>query len=151
MDSDFPKEYLTLQNIGGSYNYSQITAHNYYVGTTVRTSFSKVRVDPDNMQILVNDYQFSSSTGSIDDGSITKARFGQAGNCSHTSGYAGHGNIDLSGSPFKVSDSFSAYGYLPFGSANFSEEDQVVSLSGGGLCGYVRTNNNETIQLMYID
>lgn len=47
------------------------------------------------------------------------------------------GNIDLRGTPFNVTDIFDLGGNGTAGTANFSFNNQVVNLTGGGFCGWI--------------
>lgn len=121
-------------------NYSQYTAGGGRPnGSSVRTQFQRVRIDPLTLRIDNNDLTFSLSAGSLSDGSggqITKMAYGAAGDCVATNSQAGVGNITLTGTPFAVEPNvFLVSGYIPNGSASYSMNDQVVALRGGGFCG----------------
>jgi hypothetical protein len=49
----------------------------------------------------------------------------------------GIANIDLSGTPFAVADTFSVGGYEASRSATFSQNVQIVNLNGGGFAGWI--------------
>lgn len=121
-------------------NYSQYTAGGGRPnGSSVRTQFQRVRIDPLTLRIDSGDFTFSLSAGSLSDGSggqITKMGYGTAGDCVATNSQAGVGNITLTGTPFAVEPNvFLVSGYIPNGSATYSMNDQVVALRGGGFCG----------------
>lgn len=123
-----------------SANYSQYTAGGGRTnGSSVRTQFQRVRIDPLTLRIDNNDFTFSLSAGSLSDnggGQITKMGYGTAGDCVATNSQAGIGNITLTGTPFAVEPNvFQVSGYIPNGSATYSMNDQVVALRGGGFCG----------------
>jgi hypothetical protein len=123
-----------------SANYSQYTAGGGRPnGSSVRTQFQRVRIDPLTLRIDNSDLTFSASAGSLSDGSggqITKMAYGTAGDCVATNSQAGIGNITLTGTPFAVEPNvFLVSGYIPNGGATYSMNDQVVALRGGGFCG----------------
>ena len=62
---------------------------------------------------------------------------GNASACQSSWNAAGKGNIDLRGTPFKAPSSsnvFTVHGWNPSGGATFSENDQVIAITGGGHC-----------------
>lgn len=131
-----PAEYLSLPEAGLLSNYSQYTAGGASGGTSVRTSYSRIRIDPITLRVNTNDRTFSTSIGLINHGSlaVTSMPYGRAMSCDW--GDSGRGQIDLRGTPFKVApDYFTAEGWYPWGSAAYSFADQVVALRGGGYCG----------------
>lgn len=136
-----PSEYLTLVSTGGDRNFSQYTAGGGSPGTSVRTSFTRVRIDPADMTIVIVDQTFSSSSGSLTHGSgaVTSMPFGVAMSCDGSA--SGVGNIDLTGTPFVVLTGFCQGGFQPQGSSELSQNDQVVNLTGGGSCGWTGPAN----------
>jgi hypothetical protein len=50
---------------------------------------------------------------------------------------AGVANINLTGMPFQVTSTFATGGAAPAGTAAVSHRNQVVSLTGGGFCGWM--------------
>ena len=136
-----PKEYLTLQNTSSSANFSQYTTGGYVGGTSIRTHYTKVRVDLETLRVDISDTTFSTSTGNI--GGETWMSYGVARNCDWTE--SGVANIDLTGTPFAVMPgSFSQVGWYPVGSATYSSDDQIVSLTGGGQCGMTSPTDGTT-------
>ena len=67
---------------------------------------------------------------------VTSMPYGVAMSCVSQGNASGVGNIDLTGTPFKVASSFSLGGSQPAGTATLSSGNQVVSLTGGGFCGW---------------
>jgi hypothetical protein len=135
-----PKEYLTLQNTGGNFNYGQYTAGGASSGSNVRTSFTKVRIDPNTLLVNIGDQTFSTSTGFLThSGSgpqVTSMSYGIAAGCLFgvPNGLA---NIDLTGLPFSVSDPFDRRGFpSPVGAVTFSSGSQIVNITAGGFCGW---------------
>ncbi|AKF85985.1 hypothetical protein MFUL124B02_19735 [Myxococcus fulvus 124B02] len=132
-----PREYLTLQETGLSSNFSQYTAGGAMPGTTVRTSYLRLRIDPVTLRIDTSDRTFTRTEGTVWHGGtpITALPFATAMSCDW--GDTGRANIDLRGTSFKVpADLFVPTGYAAWGSAAYSYMDQVVSLKGGGYCGW---------------
>jgi len=131
-----PSEYLELVMTGADLNFSQYTAGGSSPGTDVRTNYTRVRIDPATYSVDISDQRFSSSTGSlthnVDD--VISMPYGVAMDCN--SAGTGLANINLQGTPFAVDDTFCQAGFQASGSATFSENDQVVTIDGGGGCGW---------------
>lgn len=106
-----PKEYITLKNVGGDYNFSEYAAGRFAYGTTVRTSFTKLRIDPRSLLVDIDDLTFATSTGAINQGSptgllITSMPYAVAMDCQSFRWRVGRANIDLTGTPFEVNADF---------------------------------------------
>ena len=160
MASGTPREYLTLQNTGSNFNYSQYTAGGAVPGISVRTNYDKVRLDPDTLRIDIEDRTFSTSTGGpLTHGIIfTSMPYGIAQDCTASFSSTGTANIDLTGTPFTVNDSFVIEGFNAAGSVNgvsgtnpfpssppvISVTNQVVNLTGGGGCGWTKMSGAPT-------
>ena len=132
-----PAEYLKLHNVGSSANFSQYTAGGPSPGTSVRTSYTKIRVDPVTLLVDISDQVFSTSVGQLTHGSdqVTSMPFGVAMSCD--AGPSGVANIDLTGTPFAVApNEFLQGGTAGSGSATYSSGGRVVNLTGGGFCGW---------------
>lgn len=139
-----PREYLTLVNTGADQNFSQYTAGGgYSVGTDVRTSFERVRVDLETLVVDGADYTFATSAGQLQHGPqpVTEMPYAVAMACGLDE-FAGVGNVDLRGTPFAVMGSACLGGFIPFGSSLWSEADQVVDITGGGYCGWASVTPN---------
>ena len=135
-----PSEYLELQNTGGLYNFGQYTTEIWpSLGTTVKTSYQKIRLDPATLMVDIGDQTFATSSGSRKHGSttVTSMPYGVAMDCEAWYSQTGVANIDLSGTPFAVADTFSVGGYKAAGTATFSQDNQIVNLNGGGYCGWI--------------
>ncbi len=133
-----PKEYLELIYLGSGFNFGQYTAGGASPGTSVRTNYEKVRLDPATLLVDIGDQTFATSTGSLPHGptQVTSMPYGVAMSCVSPYNAAGIANIDLRGTPFNVVDTFVVGGYLPAGDATFSSDYQVVDITGGGYCGW---------------
>jgi hypothetical protein len=133
-------DYLEI-GTGPGVNTGQYAAGGAASGTTVTSSFEKLRLDPANLTVDIGDRRFATSTGSLihpDSGgnqAVSSMSYATAMGC----GATGAANVDLRGTPFAVDDSFTP-GSLGFGGATFSEADQVVNVTGNGNCGWVSPN-----------
>ncbi len=129
-----PFEYLTLPNTAGANNNFE---HHF---TDSQTKYQRVRVDPNTLQVLIQDKSFSTTSklqgpGPYDPNSLPVPQdFATASSC-FNGDPNGTGTVNLEGTPFSVDDRFGGVGFCAAGSANFSSGNQVVGLSGGGQCG----------------
>jgi hypothetical protein len=133
-----PAEYLPLQNVSSSANFSQYTAGGAVSGTNVRSSYTKIRIDPATLLVDISDQTFATSSGQLLHGSetVTSMPFGVAMSCDASP--SGVANIDLTGTPFAVAaDEFLVGGSGSSGSAVYSTDQRVVNLTGGGYCGWI--------------
>jgi len=137
--STAPTEYLNLVNTGSGANFSEYAAGGVSPGTNVVTKYTKVRLNPSNLLVNIGDQTFATSTGSLlHSGSIsvTSMPYGTAMACIGAGNAAGLANIDLTGTPFTVNDTFLTQGSSPAGGAVFSSSNHVVNITGGGFCGW---------------
>lgn len=146
-----PREYLTLVNTGGGYNYSTHGNVGGGAPTPVTTHYSRVRIDPATLLVNIGDQTFSTSDGfdcCYGNTPVTSMPYATAGSCDDRFGLLGTANVDLTGTPFIVDDVFTVGGWFARGSANsgdvFPVFDQqvgiavqgaVVNTRGGGGCG----------------
>jgi hypothetical protein len=137
--SGTPAEYLTLSNTGGDYNFSQYTTGTSSPGTSVRTSYSKLRINPVTLNVNISDKTFASSTGELLHAwreTFTSMSYATAMSCGTTQ-TEGKANIDLQGTPFEViPGQLMVRGNEAFGSITYSQGNQVVNQTGGGNCGW---------------
>lgn len=152
-----PKEFLTLEQTGAGSNSSQYLAGGPSPGTPVRTSYARVRIHPVTLRVDTADQTFSTSSGSLlhDPVQVTSMPYAVGMACNGTQAQA---QVDLRGTPFSVAPGqFSLGGSGVQGGAVYREADQVVSLSGGGSCGWVGpvgsynpfNQNGTLLQLQY--
>jgi GON domain len=136
-----PQAYINLAETGTDANYSQYTAGGASPGTNVRTTFTKLRIDPATLTVDIGNLTFASSTGRVNHSNsgniVTSMPYGVAMSCAAPQDAIGTGNINLRGTPFAVASSFTVAGFEPAGSAFFSPDNQVVNLRGGGYCGWI--------------
>jgi hypothetical protein len=151
--SHAPKEYITLANTSGDYNFSQFTAGGWVTGTSVRTNYTKLRIDPYSLMVDIGDTAFSTTTGQLCSGGGACASapisYSTALDCSASDSQTGAANVDLTGTPFIVSSEFYANGWNTAGTVKFGGRSvslqtnlngplvtgKVVNLTGGGYCG----------------
>ncbi|WP_158302194.1 GON domain-containing protein [Paenibacillus mesophilus] len=137
--SSSPKEYLELMNTGGHYNFSTYAPGGASPGPGVKTSFAKIRLNPQTLKLDTGDFTFSTSEGYIIHGfTRTQIPYGVARGCT---GYMvspqGTANIDLRGTPFAVApNQFYTDGFGPSGTVLYSDNGQVIQLTGDGYCGW---------------
>jgi len=122
-----PKEYLTLVQTGSGSNYSRYATGGAVSGNDVVTLFTKVRIDPQTLVVDTGDLTFATSSGSISGANgVSQMPYATAADCRGGGSQTGTANIDLTGTPFIVRDSFKSTGYLPGGSAQPSSPSSVV-------------------------
>lgn len=142
-----PREYLTLANTGGAFNYALYGNVAGGPPANVTTHYTKIRIDPATLLVNVGDQTFASSTGldcCIGSTFVVSMPYAHASSCWGGSD-PGRANVDLSGLPFVVDDIFTVRGWGPFGSVNGTPlpedflaaavQSPVVNLTGGGFCG----------------
>ncbi|WP_459723035.1 GON domain-containing protein [Actinophytocola sp. KF-1] len=128
-----PREYVTLN----AQNFSQYTAGGASPGSDVRTTFSKVRIDPATLTVDIADLTFATSTGQLRHGgdTVTAMPYGVAMAC--TGGPSGVGRVDLTGTAFVLADTFVIGGNGPSGEAVERADGRAADLTGGGFCGWI--------------
>jgi hypothetical protein len=134
-----PREYLNLARVGPNQNFSQYTAGGSSRGTDVRTSFTKLRINPSTLVVDIGDLTFSTSVGElrhVGGPMVTSMAYGVAMACVQAFGTEGRANIDLQGMPFSIDNGFVGGGWLAAGSATISDDNKRADIVGGGLCGW---------------
>ena len=128
-----PREYVTLN----AANFAQYTAGGAAPGTNVRTTFTKVRIDPETLTVDIADLTFATSAGQLNHGTdvVTTMPYGVAMSCDGTA--SGVGRIDLTGTAFVLADTFTVGGYDALGTATTSPDNRAADLAGGGYCGWI--------------
>jgi hypothetical protein len=128
-----PREYVTLN----AANFSQYTAGGAAPGTNVRTTFTKVRIDPETLTVDINDLTFASSVGQLMHAAtpITAMPYSVAMSCDASP--SGVGRVDLVGTAFLLADTFTIGGFVPVGGAVVSADSRAADLAAGGYCGWV--------------
>jgi uncharacterized protein YjbI with pentapeptide repeats len=136
-----PQGYLVLVNTNSA-NYSVENDPRFYT----KTVFTKVHIVGNGdvvggvtctaaACIDTTDYTYSTSTGGSQFG--PHVAYASAPGCGLYNGEPnGTANVDLTGTPLAVvSNAFQAVGFIPYGSASYSDGNQVVNLWGNGWCG----------------
>jgi hypothetical protein len=146
-----PSQYISLPVTGAGENTSEYAAGGASPGTNVTTAYTKIRVNPYpesikplTFSVEIADQTFSRSSGRLchSDAStpcpgafvVQSMPYATAFSCD-PGGLSGQANINLTGAPFAVVDSFTAQGAGPVGTAKFLSP-QVVNLTAGGYCGW---------------
>lgn len=105
----------------------------------MRTSFTKVRLDPVTLQVDPGDQTFSASTGSLTHGQtpVASMPYGAAMDCVDAASTTGVANLDFTGLPFVAApNQFTVSGYQPNGTTTYGGGGRTVDLTGGGYCGW---------------
>lgn len=153
-----PRTYLSLVAVGEGRNFAQYTGD-----SSVRTAFTRVRIEPTTLAVDIDDLTFASSSGALYHGQelVTAMPYGVAEGCGHEA-EPGLANIDLTGTPFKIASPFCTSGASAFSSVAVSQDDQVADIVGGGYCGWtsptcsygphqlMNTVNGWILQLAYV-
>lgn len=136
-----PREYLELRT-GTNVNFSQFTGGGAIPGPNVRTSYQRVRLDPATLRVDINDRTFSTSTGAIWWGGwVTSIEYSTAFDCRFPGSRAGLANLDFTGTPFAIDDTFVTLGWRANGTVSVSADAKVANLTGGGYCGWTTAKN----------
>jgi hypothetical protein len=133
-----PKEYLPLVMVLGDHNYSQYTAGGASPGSSVRTSYLRLRIDPATLTVDIGDQAFAMSSGSLSHSfneAVSSMPFGVAMSCDGTA--SGRADIDLRGTPFTLGSTFSVHGSGSSGTTTVDTTLRQASLNGGGGCGWL--------------
>ncbi len=147
-----PWEYLPLARTGAGHNFSQYTAGGASPGTDVVTHYTKLRFDPHpvsfsplTFRVNIADQKFATSTGQLchssggacpEGSQVTAMPYAVAMDCRGAGSATGRANLDLSGTPFEVVDTFTLQTFHGAGSATY-QNPHVVDLAGGGYCGWI--------------
>ncbi|MBI3395203.1 MAG: hypothetical protein HY042_05165 [Spirochaetia bacterium] len=153
-----PKEYLTFQNCNANgqpnansslYAYSATGNQNVTPGG-LWTYYNRVRFNPTNLTIDQTDRTFSTNNGGdrwFGATHFSNNDYADAGSCG-CDGTLGTANIDMTGLPFTVVQGQFAKGADPTSYMNYSPDNKIVNLGGGGCCGATNTLGNP-IQLSW--
>lgn len=132
-------EYLALP-AGAANNYGQYSAGGASDGSDVRTSYTKVRLDPATAKLDISDQTFATSTGMLQHGGssteVTSMPLGIAMDCVADGSHTGVASIDLTGTPFALTTNWATGGAHVGGSAMKSSANQKIAITGGGYCGW---------------
>jgi hypothetical protein len=134
-----PTEYLTLARTGAQANFSEYLAGDPSPGTTVRTHYTRLRINPTTLVVDTSDQRFSTSTGELlhDPTRVTSMPYAVAMSCTGDAEHPAEASIDLRGTPFAVREGqFTLGGSGPFGDTSVQNGNQTLSMTGGGFCGW---------------
>lgn len=137
-----PREYLPLVRRGLTSNFSQYEATtDGRTGQDIHTRFSHVRIDPLSFAIDVTDRLFAESTGSViyEQQAVQALPFGVAMSCDRFD--AGLANVDLTGTPFTLTNGFCPGGFGADSDIVVSPDNRTVDMSVVGGCGWVRADD----------
>jgi hypothetical protein len=154
-----PTDYLSLPATDSGGNFSLIS----YPEGAIVTLYEKVRLNPSSLIIDATDRSFTVLAESLAGYNaisgeqlasypVTASDFAVATGCNRNQQNAplGRANIDLSGTPFVVSQeiSFASYGgEVQEASSVVSEDGKTVNLAVNGRCGIIQPSS--PIQLLY--
>lgn len=133
-----PLEYLSLTGA----NSAQYTAGGASPGTSVKTTYMKVRFDPAALKIDISDRRFATSQGMLNhsgDGTmVTSMPFGVAMDCQGNNTSTGVALIDLTATAFALTgaNDFAAGGNKPAAFFQPTNNNQRATINGGGNCGW---------------
>jgi hypothetical protein len=135
-------EYLTLP-AGGSGNFGQYTAGGKSPGTDVRTQYTRIRLVPSTLVVDICDQTFATSTGSLQHDPnnipgviVSSMPLGSAMDCAGSNSHTGVAQVDVTGTPFAVTASWSPGGNSPGGAVTSSNAGRTAAITGGGNCGW---------------
>lgn len=131
-----PREYLTLPVQGGDANVSRYVGDQG--GEFEATRYLKIRLTPGTWLVDIGDSTFTTTEGDAYHGPnpVLSISYGVAMTCNGTVTSAG---IDLRQTPFHVLHTFCNGGENPQGGSQQSDP-QIITLTGGGLCGWRAPN-----------
>lgn len=118
-------------------NYGELAAGGTAVGSSVRTSYSRLRIDPETLVIDVSDQTFATSQGYINIGAteVTSMPLGIAMACDGANGYATT-TIDLTRTPFAIDTSYLLGGTPVGGSHALFRDGRWFEAWVQGSCGF---------------
>jgi hypothetical protein len=140
-----PTEYLALPaNVASGLPGSNVSGYVWNapagdcpIPPTETTAFMRVRLSIQTMHIDTNDTTFAFVAYAAVDGGATLLPYGSAGSCVGGGDQSGRGNVDFTGTPFRMTmdTRFVPQGYEPGGASTFSPDRKRVDLTGGGFSG----------------
>jgi hypothetical protein len=118
---------------------------------TLKTYYEAIRFDPKTLLVDTSDRTFSKSTGKVSHFKDQKSAlaYGTAFGCQKQYYKDGHGKIDLRGTDYAIDDEWKHRGEGASGSAKFSYNNQVVTLKGGGYCGWIAPIKADSVKKAY--
>lgn len=136
MDDDSPNDWLSLTGE----NYGSFASGGSSPGSTVTTTYSKIRINPLNFNVDVHDTTYATSTGHLVQGdkSVTSMPYGVAMSCRGSNDRSGVGKFDLSATDFDISSNqvFKTDGWKAAGGLHWTNGKYKGWVDGGGYCGW---------------
>lgn len=128
-----PVEYLDLVNTWFGQNMATFPTNGAIGGTTVATSYSKLRIDPITLEVDIDDMRFAQTQGAHpvpgSSATATSVSFGVAINCNDF--FDAGANINLGGTAFRYDGAFAVSAQVTADSAH-----QVFEIIAKGNCGF---------------
>jgi hypothetical protein len=144
----------------GMANFSSLEANGPY--WTLVTMFSKVRLLLATMEIDTTDTRFTTTKRYDPNSALAAMPYANAEGCSgFGSAVSSFGNVDLTGTPFQVNDSFTLAALFQNGYANatgtwtpgqfgpFAVTGQVVNFGVSGTCGNINPQSPTRLKLAF--
>jgi hypothetical protein len=120
-------------------NYGQYTAGGQSNGSNVRTTYTRIAIDPVALTLDICDETFAASVGELMHGTsgiyVTSMPLGVAMDCANNYSDTGVAAVDLTGTPFAIAATWSEGGNKPDGSA-MVVSPRAYQIMGGGYCGW---------------
>lgn len=119
-------------------NFGEYAAGGQAVGTAVRTEYAKLRIDPQTFTIDISDQTFARTTGSltVNGTVVTSMPLGVAAACDGLTTIGGAG-IDLTGTPFVISTSWTQGGVVDDANSALFRDGQWFEAWAGGACAHI--------------
>jgi hypothetical protein len=157
------REYLTLLATGPGKNFAS-WAGEYQQPLDARlltTTYTRVRINPLSLKVATTDVSFAMSTAPVfgPGQMLYSYNFASAGDCLSDGSQQGKANVDLTGTPFRITDSFRVDGWNPAGTVNgvsvgwggtLYVQSQVLNTTGGGFCGGTTPMQPDSLQLEFM-
>jgi len=135
--------YIVLKNKNNKSTYKSPSPHPFSPSDSdVVTIWTKLRIDPATLRVDTSDFQYAASTGyvsHIKTNNPDRIPWARAFGCQGTSIYDGTAVIDLSGTAWAIdgNQTWNHAGNSNGHKITFDAKRQVVSMAGGGACGWV--------------
>lgn len=137
MNTATPLEFLTLP---ASENSAMYKAGGASSGTTVTTTYQRVRLNPATLQIDTGNQRFAASQGSLmhsnSGTTVTAMPYATAMSCRNNNDKSGEAFVNLLGTQFHVTQQFAAGGAGSGSALQVTDNQQKLKIAGGGFCGW---------------
>lgn len=137
MDTDAPREYLTLSAAGPG-TWSKLVAGGSITGTDVDTRFDKIRIDAATLKVDTSDLTFAVSTGSATLASGTEVHAMPLGVGMTCGGGYASAQVSIDDTAFTIASTFSVAGAAgATGHADLWWTNQTMEMWADGDCAWV--------------